>query len=1385
MVLESAGAMRLKAATGGLVGDRALTLNAARGVTLESTLTVPGPGFITINADSNADGIGDFRALDGVDVNSTDDPITITAADLNLSNTGTLTSGSSTTTLLTTNGRTMGVGNAAGQWQLSGSEMQRIVASGLIIGGAANGNVTVDGVTAANSATAGLVTLRATGNGRQILFQGANSVFAALSAQANAGIAFSAGMNLTAVSGGLTFQSTTGGLNGAGALTLNAANTVQLNSSLTTAGPLLVNADADANGTGVFSLANGLAVSTTNNPLTILSADITLLGSLNSGSADTTLAATAGRTVRVGQGTADYTLDSSELQKITAANLTIGDSTNGNISVNGVAAGDLANVAGTVNLLATGNGRSISFIGNVSSFPALTARADNGIQVGFGPPKTTVGDLFFDGDADNSPDGDDAVRFAAGVVLESAGSMRLKATTGGLVGDRALTLRAARGITLDDSLSVPGPGFIDILADTDADGIGNFVLAAGRTVNSFNNPISIVSADINLLGFLNSGTATMLLKPSRTAATIGIEDGTTDFSLDNGELNRIVGTTGVITIGEAANLGGITVGVNGPLALGARNFELVTGSGVLFGANSFTTSGNVTVRADADGNGSGAISNLGGVLSGSSLTLRAAQGISLLVGPGVMDAINTVAGNIDLNSSGAMQVARALQNTAGNVFLTASGSITVLANQPGISALAGEIRLDANGGASDIAVNSLLRTSTMPVALLADRSVTFGSAGSVSTTGGSVTIRADEAGSGSSGSVMMAEGASVESTTGTIEVSAGGDITVGRLQTGNTTAAALKLTTTAGGILDAGDTVGVRNLIANSPGAVLTIESKTGIGATGALEITVDALDVLNAISGPIDLIEADNLAIRRIMQNGAGFVRVTAGGSVTLVNGQAGASSTAGGDINLTAGGNLTVSAPVAAVGGNGSVLLRAGGAMAFNDTGLAADVSTAGTGRIDAETGGALSVGPDVVLRSGTGAVTTRFPALAVVATTVSNVLGADVTLNITYGNVGASNYRVTVNWTDGTVETKSYAAPGSDIFFHRYVANPSALVSISVAVESDPNVQLRGSDLGPRPAAVTAPTSTIQTTTPFDTPTLGNVVQTPIQLPGIIFIVNQSNDSSDSQDANFAFIDTSIGAEQTTLITTAVVVTADVAQQVDLGQTSQNFVLATSETSLIDERQVLLQVLDPRDPGRVVEEVVLREDVLDDLPGFFRRLPDGHYRIQLREPGEKRLRLIIDVEIRQGKPSSGTDEGQDKPPTGETRLQKVAVPVAATPSTTPADEVRPSTEIPPKDWAAGIPEAGVTSGSGRFSVTGNSSNSNADESPLTGTGESAAASADPPAAAVAAAGLVTAGTGNAWRQRIVAALQRSPETEFTKSARLRRRLAGVLRHRKSHSD
>ena len=160
-----------------------------------------------------------------------------------------------------------------------------------------------------------------------------------------------------------------------------------VNTDLTTAGALTINADSNNNGAGTFSIAPAQTVNSTGNAISVTAADVALTGFLNSGAATTTLQATFNHTIGVGDIVnigplgSHFSVSGAELQNITAGDLTIGGATSGDITVDAVTAAQVAGIAGTVTLRAPTAGRTITFSGGASTFKALSAQASDGVSV--------------------------------------------------------------------------------------------------------------------------------------------------------------------------------------------------------------------------------------------------------------------------------------------------------------------------------------------------------------------------------------------------------------------------------------------------------------------------------------------------------------------------------------------------------------------------------------------------------------------------------------------------------------------------------------------------------------------------------------------------------------------------------------------------------------------------------------------------------------------------------------------------------------------------------------------------------------------------------------------------------------------------------------------
>ncbi|MGZ0164085.1 MAG: beta strand repeat-containing protein, partial [Planctomycetales bacterium] len=114
------------------------------------------------------------------------------------------------------------------------------------------------------------------------------------------------------------------------------------------------------------------------------------------------------------------------------------------------------------------------------------------------------------------------------------------------------------------------------------------------------------------------------------------------------------------------------------------------------------------------------------------------------------------------------------------------------------------------------------------------------------------------------------------------------------------------------------------------------------------------------------------------------------------------------------------------------------------------------------------------------------------------------------------------------------------------------------------------------------------------------------------------------------------------------------------------------------------------------RVVEEVPLDEEVLDNLPKLiFEKLPDGQYQIWLQEPGEQDKRFVMDVTIRDGRPVDDKAGARDRPPTS---LKKAPVQAPAAEDGTQKGSAKETTENSGNTTGRKVSALG----SGRTSIT-----------------------------------------------------------------------------------
>ncbi len=278
------------------------------------------------------------------------------------------------------------------------------------------------------------------------------------------------------------------------------------------------------------------------------------------------------------------------------------------------------------------------------------------------------------------------------------------------------------------------------------------------------------------------------------------------------------------------------------------------------------------------------------------------------------------------------------------------------------------------------------------------------------------------------------------------------------------------------------------------------------------------------------------------------------------------------------------------------------------------------------------------------------------------------------------------VTVNWDDGTTSnaTLSLAAPTAQLV-HFYATNPN-----------------KTNPAAPIPITVTG--------TNVNTQTMAAVAGT-----GVGFAV-----VPDSPPSFVEFVAPPV----LEFAPTVAALDQPVTEAVDVG-------VAESQATVASDRSVVLRIISPL--GEASDPIQVPESQLKDLPGLFKKLPDGHYQVFLSEGGHERL--VIDVLVRQGRPvDSAEDSGGagDRPPTSQTDSDK-------------SDGLTDADPSAAKDTGATALEKQPANNSGQPATGGNHQNTPP-------TGAAPGATQTPPSIPAAAHGTPTAATnrertGSLW--------------------------------------
>ena len=781
-----------------------LSLYALDGIVMNQDVTtnVASSGTVYFDADTDNTGAGNFEIASTKTLDTNDNALSITAANMLLN--GTIDATSKAITLLPSTNSTVFLGTNAGDFSLDNDELGRIVTTGqLTIGNNLVTSMTINGWTAAVGLT-GLILLVATGT-----------------------------------SGSISFTTVASSFNGA--LTLHALSGVSLTVGVTTSGVTTVDADFDDASGGAFSVTDFLTTfDTGGNALNITASDITLTDLLNAGAV--TLTVSDGGTIAFGTTGQSYNLESLELDNITSTSLTLQGSTT-SITVGSISSSQSA-TAGNITLDATSTNAFIVFTAN-AAFVALDANADDYIQINSGLTLTTTGHMDFLATG--------GIQAQGSVNLTAGGTLTLRNT---LTAAGAVTF-TANDIDLQQTLDA-GINNVNIFTNTENEIYLGTANAAGlslddteldRVTTSGTLTIGNATSDtitINNWSVDGDITGAVMLKATANGGQIiftsnssSLPANVTLHATDGVQINISLTAAGNLTIdadntdagddnGTFSTTASIVINNNGNFSLTADDVAIGGSISNGTGLMTFNVSDNGTIELSTTPASNFSLSIVEfDFLSTASLTINSSGSMTI--------------GAVDVNGSEGDQI-DTLVLTVGDLSINGIASfnaLTVTATGITLGATistisSGALSLDA--GAGTIQINSGANlTAAGLLSLSADTGVTAAQA--LTLTGVGVTLNNDV--STSSGALT------VDASTGTLTLNAGADLTA---------AGALSLSPASAISVASGEdltltgvNVTLSDSIATTAGGNLVIDAGTG-------SVTINAGANLTA-DGSLDLI--------------------------------------------------------------------------------------------------------------------------------------------------------------------------------------------------------------------------------------------------------------------------------------------------------------------------------------------------------------------------------------------------------------------------------------------------------------------------------------------------------------------------------------------------
>ena len=559
---------------------------------------------------------------------------------------------------------------------------------------------------------------------------------------------------------------------------------------------------------------------------------------------------------------------------------------------------------------------------------------------------------------------------------------------------------------------------------------GSIAADGGQVTLTARAAKGILDNVINTTGMIEASTASMVngtivLDAGDGGVTVG--GGLSATGLNPGETGGTINVLGgAITIASAATInasgdaggGSVFIGGNfhgaGPLP-NAWTTDVQQGAMILADAITTGNGGNVAVWSDYQTAFNGTISAQGGALSGNGGFVETSGKQFLTVGSGTVNtlAANGQAGNWLLDPANITVV-----STGGTASLPQVSSYTNDAglndsiNASTIDAAASNVTLQAT---SNITFNAAVQMSNPGVGIEADagESISFASGAGIMTTGGAVTLSANDPGSPlsrtGSGSITLTDlGISTTGKAGTTVSMTNGsnlltvlNITGTAFSTGQTISGAgipsgTTITAVTGSTLTLSNNATATASDAfvraiggsNSTGGAITLTTNGGsggisLGTAGLLtaggDITLTAASVTSSTSAP-GISSAGNNASGAASGAGGNVKITTTAGGVTLGGGiiTSGGFNSSGiggnsGKVNITSAGAVDIGGGLSLITSNsGSALLSAVQSIATNAASPSNTSQTTGNGGAISVTGTGIKLELGATSNGGTDEVT-----------------------------------------------------------------------------------------------------------------------------------------------------------------------------------------------------------------------------------------------------------------------------------------------------------------------------------------------------------------------------------------------------------------------------